>query len=283
MTETSNPLVASDVAAILDQLRAEIRAAHASRHRDAADPSSRALQRSLDDIEITRVVSAHWPLTGRTLPQKAMALLNKVVRRYLRWYINPIVEQQNAFNDATARAVRLLAEAYQELAAQVADIREAGDGAAGQGRDEGPTTPQEQEPERRAQAADGMPPPAEQFSASVPQSVSLLMEEVRRRAATEPDTRFIELELQQSLAQMKLRRQVNAHWPLAGRSPLEKALALHNRVVRQYLRWLINPIVDQQNAANDALAVTLDQLARADAVRRAEVAALRAKHMARRG
>ena len=104
MTVNSHqPDGAPEIAAILDQLRTAVRAQRATRQQIIDDPLHRALQRSLDDIEITRVVSAHWPLTGRTLPQKAIALVNKVVRRYLRWYINPIVEQQNAFNDAAAR------------------------------------------------------------------------------------------------------------------------------------------------------------------------------------
>src|SRR5689334_23437504 len=100
----------SDVAAILTQLRDEVRA-----HRSAAGgielgPLERDLQRSLDEIELHRVVSAHWPLIGHTVPQRAVALVNKLVRRYLRWYINPIVEQQNAYNDAVARTLRLLAD-----------------------------------------------------------------------------------------------------------------------------------------------------------------------------
>ncbi len=45
------------------------------------------------------------------------------MRRYLRWYINPIVEQQNAYNDAVARTLRLLADAYAELAEQTTDDR----------------------------------------------------------------------------------------------------------------------------------------------------------------
>jgi hypothetical protein len=46
--------------------------------------------------------------------------------------------------------------------------------------------------------------------------------------------------------------------------------------VRRYLRWYINPIVEQQNAANAAFTVALLRLIALDAERRAEVAALRA-------
>lgn len=59
--------------------------------RDAADLSS---------------VSAHLPLQS-TLPVvgSLVVLVQRVIRLGLRWYINPIVEQQNAFNDSVVRAL----------------------------------------------------------------------------------------------------------------------------------------------------------------------------------
>ncbi|MCS6839436.1 MAG: hypothetical protein NZ699_10135 [Roseiflexus sp.] len=258
-----------DVAAILAQLRAEVRARRAARQQTGDDVLQRALQRSLDDLEITRVVSAHWPLTGRTLPQKAMALINKLVRRYLRWYINPIVEQQNAFNDAAARTLRLLAEAYQELARQVAEHRETGaqshrTGSGTQGDDH----------------TGNHPGTGELFDAEIDPAAAPtytdLMAQVRQRAAAEPPVRFIELELHEALTHAQSRQTVTAHWPLTGRTIVEKAIALHNRIVRRYLRWLINPIVEQQNAANEALTAALRALIRVDAAFRADVAAFRA-------
>ncbi|HEX9439876.1 MAG TPA: hypothetical protein VF909_09350, partial [Roseiflexaceae bacterium] len=109
-----------DVAAILEGLRAEVRARQLAQGQSEQSPLERDLQRCLDEIELRRVVSAHWPLVGKTVPQRVVALINKLVRRYLRWYINPIVEQQNAYNDAVARALRLLAEAYADLGEQIA-------------------------------------------------------------------------------------------------------------------------------------------------------------------
>ena len=43
----------------------------------------------------------------------AVAYAQKATRVLLRWYINPIVEQQNRFNAATARAIVEI-NAYQE-------------------------------------------------------------------------------------------------------------------------------------------------------------------------
>jgi 5'-deoxynucleotidase YfbR-like HD superfamily hydrolase len=47
--------------------------------------------------------------------------------------------------------------------------------------------------------------------------------------------------------------------------------------VRRYLRWYINPIVEQQNAANAAFTAALLAMLRVDAERRAEIASLRSK------
>ncbi|ABU58765.1 hypothetical protein [Roseiflexus castenholzii] len=263
---------APDVAAILEQLRAAVRAQHEARRQIGDDTLHRALQRSLDDLEITRVVSAHWPLIGRTLPQKVMALINKIVRRYLRWYINPIVEQQNAFNDAAARTLRLLAEAYQELAHQVAEQQETETQTRNKGNEtQGDNGANERAPEEHSAA--------EIDPASAPNHADL-MAQVRERAASEPPARFIELELLDALNHAQSRQTVTAHWTLTGRTVAEKVIALHNRVVRQYLRWLINPIVEQQNAANEALTAALRALIRVDAASRAEIAAFRASRPA---
>src|SRR5256885_8770650 len=83
-----------DISAVLERLRAEVRARRLSQGQAEPSPLERDLQRSLDEIELHRVVSAHWPLIGKSIPGRVIALLNKLVRRYLRWYINPIVEQQ---------------------------------------------------------------------------------------------------------------------------------------------------------------------------------------------
>src|SRR6266511_2147016 len=117
MTDTGNQMTLhqADVAAILGELRNEVRARRMAMSQSEISPLERDLERSLDEIELYRVVSAHWPLIGKTIPQRAAALVNKLVRRYLRGYINPIVEQQNAYNDAVARTLRLLADAYMDL------------------------------------------------------------------------------------------------------------------------------------------------------------------------
>jgi hypothetical protein len=58
----------------------------------------------IDQVHATARVNPHWPIAWPSWPPglwpKIEALLQKVVRRLLRWYFNPIVEQQNRFNSA---------------------------------------------------------------------------------------------------------------------------------------------------------------------------------------
>jgi hypothetical protein len=112
-----------DVAATLAALRAEVRARRAALPTAEPTPAERELQRVVEELEYTRVVSAHWPLEGRNVFEQVVAFVNKVVRRYLRWYINPIVEQQNAFNDTATRAIRLLVAENAALRAELAALR----------------------------------------------------------------------------------------------------------------------------------------------------------------
>jgi hypothetical protein len=235
MTQTTNE---PDVAAILEALRAEVRAQRAAQGGAETGTALGAIERELhhaaEQLEITRVVSAHWPLEGKGLSERAWILVHKVVRYGLRWYINPIVDQQNAFNDAAARALRLLVEANADLRDQAADLRRRLDAASPDG--EGSATPP------------AVPAPPE-------------------APAAEPK---LERQQREALAQLEARRAVSAHWELRG------PLALPQRAVRQYLRWLINPIVEQQNAYNDALAAAAPQLLAAQRELRARVAAARA-------
>ena len=104
-----------DIGATLEALRAEVKAQRGSAPVAERRARERQLDRAIEQMEITRVVSAHWPLEGRNPLERALLLVHKVVRRSLRWYIDPIVAQQNAFNHAATRTVHLLAESYDTL------------------------------------------------------------------------------------------------------------------------------------------------------------------------
>jgi hypothetical protein len=85
-------------------------------------------------------VSAHLPITWETpVIGRALALAKRVTRLLLRWYINPIVDQQNDFNAAVSRAfVRVtaqqeaLAQAVAALEQRVRALEERGSGGAGE-------------------------------------------------------------------------------------------------------------------------------------------------------
>ncbi|MBN1487934.1 MAG: hypothetical protein JW981_09855 [Anaerolineae bacterium] len=74
-------------------------------------------------------VNAHWPIAWPKWPPglvaKLQALVQKVIRASLAWYINPIVKQQNEFNQTVLTSMRVLSREIQDLRAlHVEDRRE---------------------------------------------------------------------------------------------------------------------------------------------------------------
>jgi hypothetical protein len=105
------------------QLQVErVRAALLDRHGySPGDELPASVSRSpLEDVQRLATVSAHWgiasdiPVLGTLL-----VLFRRVVRILLRWYINPIVDQQNAFNDAVVRALYELQSENEKLRAEM--------------------------------------------------------------------------------------------------------------------------------------------------------------------
>lgn len=118
---------AIDVGAILAQIRAEVRSAHQVGGEETAHLALGVdldeLRESIAEVEALRAVSAHWPMQGQTPRERAAALVQRVVRRALQWYITPIVQQQNSYNAAVARALQLLLDSQLELAREIARLR----------------------------------------------------------------------------------------------------------------------------------------------------------------
>jgi hypothetical protein len=118
-----------DVGALLAELRSQVRASRASLSDDS--PHAAQIRASFDElrdavaeVEALRAVSAHWPLTWHTQRQRVVVFVQRLIRRGLKWYIAPIVEQQNAYNNAVARALQLLVDSNQQLAAEVARLQQ---------------------------------------------------------------------------------------------------------------------------------------------------------------
>lgn len=84
-----------------------------------------SVQTPLDDplrrVEDLAHISAHFPIMW-TIPivGRGLALVQRAIRIGLRWYINPIVDQINDFNEATVTALNTLAARQEALAARIA-------------------------------------------------------------------------------------------------------------------------------------------------------------------
>jgi hypothetical protein len=283
---------ADEVVAILTQLREEIRTRRAAlvandRHRETNRALDRELQQCLEQLEITRVVSAHWPLESRSLVQRAVNFVNKVVRRLLRWYINPIVEQQNEFNDVTARTLRLLVEGYEDVRNQAAAVERTMESQPESGVESNDDNQRHNPPNQR-QNAPSHPPHSP--SASLKRDVTpiddsvdneiryeMLQRLVEERGAEEPPAAFPDRTLRTYLPHLRYHQAVNAHWELGGPTVVERLSAVVHKGMRFGLRWLINPIVEQQNSFNNAATRMIETLLTTDSEMRARLASQRAR------
>ena len=106
------------VASALQELKREVgnqtQSAHVvlSPHTPSATPRLAALERIHSLAQVNPHLPIAWPTWPKGVWPKVEALAQKVVRGLLRWYINPIVEQQNRYNQAVAEA---LEEMWQEI------------------------------------------------------------------------------------------------------------------------------------------------------------------------
>ena len=99
-----------DIATILSELREQIKERQARLAvDDPNDPHAlnlAELKRSVEAVNDTWFVSAHLPVTwDKRIVGRLGAYSKRAVRVLLRWYINPIVEQQNRYNSAVARTL----------------------------------------------------------------------------------------------------------------------------------------------------------------------------------
>jgi hypothetical protein len=70
-------------------------------------------------------VTAHWGIaTDIPVITRAVVFWRRVIRLMLRWYVNPIVEQQNAYNQSVLNALRDLRAENEALHEQLVRLRE---------------------------------------------------------------------------------------------------------------------------------------------------------------
>ena len=96
----------TDVAALFEQLKQEVRAA-GPRAADITPAQVRLSTR--DQAERLWAVSAERPIVGKGGPLKAL------LRRLMRWYVEPAFADQRAFNDAVLKLIDDLDERVARL------------------------------------------------------------------------------------------------------------------------------------------------------------------------
>ena len=85
------------MAALFERLKEEIRAA--GPRTDGATPTTQVRLSVRDQAERLWTVSAERPLVGKAGPVKL------VLRRLMRWYVEPALADQRAFNDAVLKLI----------------------------------------------------------------------------------------------------------------------------------------------------------------------------------
>ena len=109
-----------EVEATLAEIRRRVRVRHGlppdGPDGEPGDEQRSALTAAMDAAHI----SAHFPILWEVpVAGRALALAKRVARLLLRWYINPIVDQQNDFNAAAVRALSELAAEQERLRAEI--------------------------------------------------------------------------------------------------------------------------------------------------------------------
>ncbi|MGN6813919.1 MAG: hypothetical protein ACTHMP_23870 [Thermomicrobiales bacterium] len=112
-------LTSADVEATLAAIRRRVRVRQGLPPDGPDEPPAEdrgALAEAMDAAHI----SAHFPILWDVpVIGRAIALVKRVVRLLLRWYVNPIVDQQNDFNAAAVRALAELTAENERLRQEI--------------------------------------------------------------------------------------------------------------------------------------------------------------------
>lgn len=102
--------------------RAQRRPTHSSRpifvHREGDDEIGIARLRTPATVEIEFPSGSDRPVAG-----PAVRLAKRIVRRGLRWYVKPIIDQQNRFNHAVLDLAERLRLQNEQLRNELEDLR----------------------------------------------------------------------------------------------------------------------------------------------------------------
>ena len=100
------PEETTDVAGVFERLKDEVRA---SGPREADVPTTQVRLSARDQAERLWAVSAERRVAGRAGPVKL------ALRRLMRWYVEPALAEQRAFNDAVLKLLDDLDERLSRL------------------------------------------------------------------------------------------------------------------------------------------------------------------------
>jgi hypothetical protein len=112
-----------DVAALFQALRAEVRRSGADPGAGAGEPEDRRAAR--DEAERLWPVSADRSLRLRPGVRGGLGTpVKAVLRKMMRWYVEPLAYDQRSFNAAALRLVDDLQEQVDRLQAEVSALRD---------------------------------------------------------------------------------------------------------------------------------------------------------------
>ena len=114
-----------DVQALFEALRAEVRRSGADPGAGSGDPADRRAAR--DEAERLWPVSADRSLRLRPGVRGGLGTpVKAVLRKLMRWYVEPLAYDQRSFNAAALRLIDDLQEQVDRLQAEVAALRDKG-------------------------------------------------------------------------------------------------------------------------------------------------------------
>jgi hypothetical protein len=106
-----------------ERLKAAIRARRGIAGIEGVSPETGRVR--LEEAARLATVTAHWGIaTDIPFITQVVVFTRRSMRLLLRWYINPIVEQQNAYNQSVLNALRDLRAENDSLNEEVVRLRE---------------------------------------------------------------------------------------------------------------------------------------------------------------
>jgi len=112
-----------DPAVMLEAVRASVLSRRSTPGADGTEREALAIRQAIDAAEDAAALSHIVPITWNSRLSRLAALGRRPLALVLRWYVKPIVDRQNRFNAAAARALVEL-NARQERLLRVCELQD---------------------------------------------------------------------------------------------------------------------------------------------------------------